>query len=286
MSIRYTVRPCDNGDFPLVDRDEDGDDISDYIDEIDLRPRGRRPQNHTVLVQVCKKNNTQAGNSTGKNATLITTAEGQERCQLKRVRVTSLGGEIPGKMSEGEIPQEILEEIERDGEWTVNQNGTEPGEKRVGRQRRQAEGNWTGGDISSGASEDGGTGMEIVENRTDTGAEDKSEERRDVPSETFGTTEELEEGNEISLNGTPLLRKDSASGAEPSPSEEMGEKFVWKNLIQAEPEPLTVDLLDLEYNYTAANNNQTQIGLSLDYDDYGQQVPFSVCLLFTFIKYM
>ncbi|XP_035505076.1 coagulation factor VIII [Scophthalmus maximus] len=271
MSIRYTVRPCDNGDFPLVDRDEDGDDISDYIDEIDLRPRGRRPQNHTVLVQVCKKNNTQAGNSTGKNATLITTAEGQERCQLKRVRVTSLGGEIPGKMSEGEIPQEILEEIERDGEWTVNQNGTEPGEKRVGRQRRQAEGNWTGGDISSGASEDGGTGMEIVENRTDTGAEDKSEERRDVPSETFGTTEELEEGNEISLNGTPLLRKDSASGAEPSPSEEMGEKFVWKNLIQAEPEPLTVDLLDLEYNYTAANNNQTQIGLSLDYDDYGQQ---------------
>ncbi|XP_023263153.1 coagulation factor VIII-like [Seriola lalandi dorsalis] len=270
MSIHYTVRPCDNGDLPLVDRDRDEDDITDYIDQIDLLPRGRRSQNNTVLVRVCKKppaiNNTQSGNFTNDKTEGTGAAEGQI-CQLKRVSVT--GGD-PNRVSEGEIPQDILEKIEIDGELTVTQNGTEPVENHGSRQRRQAEGNWTDGDIFSGASEAGGTGTEIggqaAENKTDTDAEIKSNER----SEMNGTKEELLKSNEILLNSNPLLTK-TISTVEPSSSEEIDENFVLQNYIQSEPDRLSVDLLALDTNYTA-NNNETQIDLSLEYDDYSYQM--------------
>lgn len=285
MSIRYSVRPCDNGDLLLVDHDRDEDDISDYIDL--LEPRSRRPQNRTVLVKVCTKplanNSTQSGNSPRQNipndkAEGTGAAEGQSICQLKRVPVTSLGGEKPNKVSEGGIPQDILEELERDGEWTVTENGTEPGEKRSVRQRRQAEGNW-----SSGALEDGGIefGGEAVENRNNNGAEIKSEERRDMPHEMNRTKEEPEESNEILLNSDPLLTK-NISTVEPSTSEEMDGNFVTQKHIQSERERLTVDLLDLEYNYNLDNNNATEIDLSLEYDDYSQQVLFSLCLVYIY----
>ncbi|XP_071314337.1 coagulation factor VIII [Trachinotus anak] len=279
MSIHYTVRPCDNGDFPLVDRYVDEDDISAFIDQIDLLPRGRKPQNHTVLVKVCKKlanNSTQAGNSSGQNVTNDKTegtvaAEGQSLCQLKRVAVTSQGGE-PNRAVEGKIPQDILEEIERDGERIVTQNETEPGENPGGRQKRQAEGNCTDGDISSGASEDGETeiSQEAAGNKTDTGAEVKSEEGNEMLSEKNGTKEELEKSNEILLNRNPPLRE-KVSTVEPSSSEEMDENFVPQNYIQSEPDRLTADLLQLlDYNYTA-DNNATQTDLSLEYDDYSYQ---------------
>uniref|UniRef100_A0A4W6C3F6 Coagulation factor VIII, procoagulant component n=1 Tax=Lates calcarifer TaxID=8187 RepID=A0A4W6C3F6_LATCA len=116
MSILYTVIPCDNGDLPLVDRDEENEDISDFIDKINLQPRGIRPQNDTILVKVCKKplanNNTQSGNSSGQNVT----AEGQSICQLKRVKVTSPRGEEPNEVSDEGVPQDILEEIAREGD--------------------------------------------------------------------------------------------------------------------------------------------------------------------------
>lgn len=287
MSIHYTVRPCDNEDLPLVDRDRDEDDIFDYIDQIDLRPRGTRPQNRTVLVRVCKKpltnNNTQSVNISGQNVTDDKTegteAERQSGCQLKIVTLTSQEGEEPTMMSEGTIPQDILEEIEMGGEWTVSHNGTEDGGERGVRQRRQADGNGTDVDISSGASEDGGTGIEIqeqaAENMTDTGAEIKAEERNEMSSVNDGTKEDLEESNEILLNSNPLLNK-KASTVEPTNSED-------QNYIQSEPEKLKADLLDLKYNYTADGNNTTGIGLSVEYDDYNQEVLFSVCVCLFYI---
>ncbi|XP_060935114.1 coagulation factor VIII [Limanda limanda] len=272
MSISYSVLPCNSGGLH-VDHDEDAEDISDYIDQFSLLPRGSRPENHTVLVKVCKKplddNSTQSGNSTGQN---VTHTKEQAICHLKRVSVTSARGQKTDKVSEGGIPLDILEELERDEEWTVtNQTGT--GKTGGGRQRRQAEGNWTDGDVSSGASEDGGADLEIdggiVGNITDTVAEVTSQGRSDMPSEEIGPKEELEESNEISLKSTPLLTKKVAA-LEPSTSEEMDKNFVWKNYIQAEPEQLKVDLPLLEYNYTA-DNNETQIDLSLEYDDYDHQ---------------
>ncbi|XP_038555621.1 coagulation factor VIII isoform X3 [Micropterus salmoides] len=261
MSISYSVRPCDVGDLPLVDHDGDQEDIFDYLDQIDLQPRGRRLQNHTVLVKVCKKqvtnNNTQSVKTSGQNVTNDKTegtgAEGESGCKIKKVKVTSLEG------GGGEIPLDVLEKIERGGEWTVSQNGTEPGGERSGRQRRQAEGNWTDVDISSGASEDRGTGIEIreetMENRNHTGAEGKAEERSEMSSVNNGTEGELNERNEILLKGNPQLDKKVSTV-----------EVIDQNHIQSEPERLTVELLELEYN------NTTGTDLSLEYDDYSQEV--------------
>lgn len=269
MNIRYTVHPCDNGDLQQVDRDGFEDDISDYIDQIDQQPRGRRPQNHTVLVRVCKKltdNNTQSVNSS------IQAAERQ--CHLRKVAVTSQSRRNPNMVSEGEIPTDILEEIERDGKYTVAQNGTEPGEKPSDRQRRQAEENWTD---SYEASEGAGSGRQReVENSTDTSAEVKPVERDEMPSEKNGTNEELKDSNEIYLNSEALLNQ-KFSTVEPVLSEEMDENLS-QNHIQSEPERLRADMMDLEYNYTASNNT-TSLDLALDYDDYSE-------VSFFFLRYL
>ncbi|XP_073343147.1 coagulation factor VIII [Pagrus major] len=291
MSIIYTVRPCNGDELPLVDRDEMDEDLSQYIDQFE--PRGRRPQNHTVSVRECKK--PLAGNNTGQNLTDDNTegtgAEGQSGCKE--------GGDA---QLDGGIPEDILEEIQKDGDWMVSENGTEAGGEGVVRQRRQAEGNGTDVDISSGASEDGGTEIEIgerdVENVTDTVAEVKSEEISEIPSvnnegieigdqdvenktNTFEeirseerseisgvnneTKRELEESNEILLNSNPPTKTVSTSGQ--TKSEEMGQ-----NYFQSEPERLKVDLLDQKVNSTADNNQSAGIGLSLDYDDYSEEV--------------
>uniref|UniRef100_UPI003AB01E3A coagulation factor VIII n=1 Tax=Centroberyx gerrardi TaxID=166262 RepID=UPI003AB01E3A len=153
MSILYTVRPCDNGDLPLVDNEDD--DLSYYLDEIlGPRARSRRPQNRTVTVRLCKKpfpndNATQSVNTTD-NVTNDVTAEpgaagGESLCEVRNVTVTSSQGDNGNMVTEGEIPQDILEELERDGEWTasVAQDGG------GGRQRRQAEGDGTDGHDST-----------------------------------------------------------------------------------------------------------------------------------------
>ncbi|KAM7417567.1 hypothetical protein PAMA_017283 [Pampus argenteus] len=241
MSIHYTVRPCDNGDLPLVDHNEDEDDISDYIDRLDLGPRSRRPQNHTAMVTVCKEplanNNTQSAVATGQNVTV----DENSGCQMVKVA------------DEG-IPLDVLENIE------MEELGGEGGS----RQRRQAEGNQTDEDINSGATEDKATGMqnelEGMENRTDTGTEVKAELSN-------STNEELEERNEIFLDSNPLLIK-KVSTVEVSSSQEMDENLVPQNHIETKPEQ-SVDLLRLDYNYY---DNATEIDLSLEYDDYSQEV--------------
>lgn len=273
MSIRYTVRPCDNGDLPLVDWDGDEDDISEYIDQLGLQPRGRRPQNHTVLVRVCN-NDTQLASTSGQNITNDKTEgtgnAGQPACQLKKVTVTP-----QDMVSQEGIPLDVLKKIKRDEESTVSRTGTEPGGNRGGRQRREAEGNWTDV-VSSGALEDGGTGIEIVENRTDSGAEVKAEESSEMLSVNNGTKGGLEERNEISLNSNPLQNK------KPSTVELNSEEMA-QNYIQSEPERLKVELLDLENIVTADNNNTTKIDLSLEYDDYTEEVLFSVCVCLIYI---
>ncbi|XP_071371278.1 coagulation factor VIII [Centroberyx affinis] len=269
MSIRYTVRPCDNGDLPLVDNEDD--ELSDYLDEIlGPRVRSRRPQNRTVTVRLCKKpfpndNATQSVNTTDNNTL----------CEVRNVMVTSSQGDNGNMVSEGEIPQDILEELERDGEWTasVAQDGVRPGPgpggQGGGRQRRQAEGDGTDGHVD--VSEGRGTGIEVggeaAGNRTDTGAKMKAEVRGEVAREKNGTKGELEESNEILLN--PLLNKKDST-LEPSSSQDLDQNLVAQNHIQSELQ--TVDLLDLGYyNDTKYNETAARIALSLEYDDYTQE---------------
>ncbi|KAK5925006.1 hypothetical protein CgunFtcFv8_017569 [Champsocephalus gunnari] len=225
MSISYSVRHSDDGD--LVDRVGLEDDISDYIDEIDLQPRGRRPENRTMLAKILTW------------------------CQRE------------------ESPQDVLEELERDGDWIVSQNETEA-EGRGSRFKRNAEGNWTDLDISSGSSEDGATGIEIgeeVQNTTDALVKVKAEEKSETPSMSNGTKEGLEESNDIFLKGNPQLNE-KISPLELSLSAEMRQNLIPQNHVKAERERLTSDLLDLDYNYTADHN---MINLSLEYDDYSQE---------------
>uniref|UniRef100_A0A8C2WSE7 Coagulation factor VIII, procoagulant component n=1 Tax=Cyclopterus lumpus TaxID=8103 RepID=A0A8C2WSE7_CYCLU len=86
---------------------------------------------------------------------------------------------------------------------------------------------------------------------------------------------DLEESNEILLDRNPQLNeKKSTVGL--SNSEEMDQNLVPLNNIRSEPERLTADLRVLEYNGTVDNNITTGLELSLEYDDYEQEVPFSL----------
>ncbi|MEQ2224051.1 hypothetical protein ILYODFUR_003489 [Ilyodon furcidens] len=148
MSIRYTVRACNDGEFSLVDHNVD-EDISDYYDNIVQQPRGLRAQNGTMLVRVCKK--PVANNTTVTNNTTLSKDEGP-LCELRRMSVASVRREqVP---EDAGIPQDVLEKVERDGGWRAGENLTGAEENRGGRQKREAGGNWTGSnDISLTAEE-------------------------------------------------------------------------------------------------------------------------------------
>lgn len=269
MSIYYSVRSCDNGDLPLVSNERDEDDISDYIDQIDLMPRGTRPQNRTVTVRVCDKaltnNNTQSVNQ---NVTDERGGERQSGCKLKKVTLTSQGGG-PTMMPEDRIPEDILEKIAKGEEQMAVHNGTG-----LVRERRQAEGNEADVDISSGALQDEGTGSRIreqsEEERTITEpAQIKSQDRKETSSINNGTKEDLEQSNHILKKSNPLVDKTASTG-EPTNSEDL-------DYFHSEPEKLKLYLQNLVQNYTAVSNNMSGIGLSVDYDDYREEVLFSAC---------
>ncbi|CAG09735.1 unnamed protein product, partial [Tetraodon nigroviridis] len=240
MSIQYTVLTCEKD--LLVDREIDEDDISDYLDALDLSPRGMRPRSGRVLLRVCKKipvsNSTQLVNASAVNAT------DDRRCYLKEVTFTRLGKEDVNTTSGEKIPEDILEELEIDGEVT-KAPGESGGEGAV-RQRRQAEDTRT-----RSGEEDREEGMEIQKQTLG------NETNTTFTTEKNGTKEELEEGNEISLSGTPARSK-VTSTVEPATSEQMVQ-----NHIPYEGERLK-PLRQQSHNFTGNE-------LSIDYDDYNQE---------------
>lgn len=250
MSVHYTVLTCEREDL-LVDREIDEDDISDYIDSLGLGPRGMRPQNGTVLLRVCKKvpvnNSTQSVNASALNATE------DRRCYLKKVTFTPPGREEDNVVSGDRIPEDILEELDIDGEVAEAANRT--GGERAVRQRRQSEENGT----RSG--EDGGEeGMEIQKQSVGNGT------NTTFTTEKNRTEEEREEANEISLSGTPARNK-VTSTVEPVTSEE-----TVPNYIPSEAEKLKP--------HQQLSHNLTGNELSMEYDDYTQEVRLlkPVCL--------
>lgn len=243
MSIQYSVLTCEREDL-LVDREIDEDDISDYIDTLDLGPRGLRPQNGTVLLRVCKKvpvnNSTQSVNASARNAT------DDRRCYLKEVTFAPPGRKDANGTSGERIPEDILEELEIDGEVTEARNGT--GGERAVRRRREAEDNLTPGE------EGRGEGMEIQKHTVGNGTSSTFAERN-------RTKEELEEANEISLSGAP--RNKVTSTVEPVTSKEM-----ILNYVPSEAEKLKPP--------QQQSHNLTGNELSVEYDDYNQEVRFLV----------
>ncbi|XP_015240136.1 PREDICTED: coagulation factor VIII-like [Cyprinodon variegatus] len=167
MSIRYTVRPCNDATYSLVDNDLTYEDISEYVDRID-QPRGLRPENGTMLVRECRKS--AVNNTSDQNVTLVRDKE--VLCKLRRVPVASVKREQVST-DEG-IPEDILTKVERDGSWKAPENQTQAEDNRGGRQKREAGGNWTqNNDISLDAK--ASTGEKIPPGNTISPKEDMSE---------------------------------------------------------------------------------------------------------------
>ncbi|XP_049597125.1 venom prothrombin activator pseutarin-C non-catalytic subunit [Syngnathus scovelli] len=252
MSIHYSVCPC-NYEETLVDRDEDIDDISDCVDAL---PKSRRPQN-TTMIWVCK-NITDSPNDTGGDNEW--TVRGDQICQLQQV--SSEGGN-PISALEGGIPEEVLEELERNGKWIVDLNDTE--DERSGRQRRQAEGNWTHEDLSAAEIGDDEirwqSGGQTKENGTDFGVEMNPNQTSVMSLETNVTKEE---SNEILPDTNPNLKDNLLTESN------LLDQLVRETHIENVSEELTVESLWVDYNSTSRKNT-TGINLSLDYDDYNQE---------------
>lgn len=266
MSIQYTVRSCDHGDNGLVDIERDADDISDYIDQLELGPRSIRPQNNTVLVRVCKRplapNDTQSLNTSDANAagnsTNVTQTDRQSRCQLKRVKLKTQDRQN----TDGVIPQDVLDELEIDKEL-VSPNATT-------RQRRQVEGNRTSAEMSNEASGDGVTltaiWEHVMENRNDSTAPATTDGGNQTLSANKASGEDSHDNNEIVLNSDAHLDINSST-APPLNSSHLSH-------IQLAPGRLRLLELDIEKNRTAGSNYTAGIQMSVEYDDYSDEVIF------------
>lgn len=250
MSIQYTVLTCERDDL-IVDHELDEDNFSDYVDNLVLGVRGMRPRNHTVLIKVCNKvpinNSTHSFNTSALNAT-----DGR-RCYLKKVTLTPPGGEDANITSGERIPEDVLEELQLDGEVKAAPNGILRVGERALRRRRQAEDDGRDFDIYSG--DKGGEERSEIQERP-------AEIRTNTSANATGIsrTKELEEGNEILLTGNPANGKKSFT-VEPVTSEEMVQ-----NYIMSEEEKFKRHLQQL--GNIAANE------LSVEYDDYDQEVLF------------
>lgn len=276
MTIQYTVVPCGNGELSLVDHDGYTEDISDYIDQLDMGPRGMRPQNNTVLVRVCKKrlahNNTRSFNASDPNVagnrTDVTKVDRQPRCQLRRVPLKSQGRQDTVEI----IPQDVLEGLDVGRELPSSQNVTDGGGESGVRLRRQLEGNGMDVDMGSGASEDGVTVTweQDVENRTDSVAEAKADGSNQTASVNSASGEEFDDSNEIVLSSNPLLSLKPTTVA-PTVSDD-------QNYVRLESEKRQSHKVELESNNTADSNYTTRIGLAVEYDDYSQEVPIPQCV--------
>ncbi|XP_054647873.1 coagulation factor VIII [Dunckerocampus dactyliophorus] len=211
MSFRYSVCPCD-GDFL------NPDDIADCGDQTYLIPKGKKLQSDPQqMINVTKVS------SEGRN-------------------------EAPAKKEEEGIPLDILEELERNGDWIVAVKDTEL--ERSGRRRRQAEGNWT----SSREAEDGESKEELGGESVENGTDATVEPRNESPLEMNVT---MEESNEILLQRNPGFPENiSSNSLEMDQESESGSGQQGVNLL-------------MDYNYTAIKN--TGISLSVDYDDYNQE---------------
>nr|XP_061793417.1 coagulation factor VIII-like [Nerophis lumbriciformis] len=257
MSTSYTVCPCGFGN-PYVDQDEDIDGLADCVG---LLPKSKRPHNKKNMVWVCK-NNTESQYDTGDN--IEWTVKGDQICQMRRLTVESLDGENSTSELEGGIPLDVLNELERNGEWIEDVNGTE--HNRNGRQRRWVEGNGTQGHFSSaGPGNDklkGQFGEKTPKNGTDTSVEKKTDQKNVMPLEINATRVE---SNEIIPDRNPSFKEKLLSESD---SLEMDKNFR-ESHISNDSEDQTVDSPRIVYNSTGANNT-TGINLSVDYDDYSQ----------------
>uniref|UniRef100_A0A4W5QDY1 Coagulation factor VIII, procoagulant component n=1 Tax=Hucho hucho TaxID=62062 RepID=A0A4W5QDY1_9TELE len=141
MSAHYSVLSCN---IELLVDNEDleyglEDALPDYVDHF-FKPRSLypQPQNRTVAVRVCRK---QPGDHGSDNNVTFKAGDQRSICEVRYVTVSSADEEA-NLLSQGGIPTDVLEQLEKDGEWKAseNQEGGDLGGEQGGngRQRRQA----------------------------------------------------------------------------------------------------------------------------------------------------
>ncbi|KAB5554203.1 hypothetical protein PHYPO_G00047470 [Pangasianodon hypophthalmus] len=112
MSVRYSVFNCER-EFPLVDTDDDDDDLEDHIDKHFSILRSFRKRNRTVAIQVCQKVSSNTTQTEQQNATKMPLEKKGEKtilvCKRKFVPVDE--AEDLDVLSQGGIPQDILDEL-------------------------------------------------------------------------------------------------------------------------------------------------------------------------------
>uniref|UniRef100_A0A8C7IAM4 Coagulation factor VIII, procoagulant component n=1 Tax=Oncorhynchus kisutch TaxID=8019 RepID=A0A8C7IAM4_ONCKI len=231
MSARYSVLSCN---IELLVDNEDveyglEDVLPDYVDHF-FKPRSLhpQPQNRTVPVRVCRK---QPGDHGSDNNVTFKAGDQRSICEVRYVTVSSADEEA-NLLSQGGIPTDVLEQLEKDGEWKAseNQEGGDLGGEQGGngRQRRQA--GLEGGE--------NGERNKLVENSEEEVEEQKVEvlDQLKVEEQKAGDVHPLSNNTHTELD-TPLL-----------------------------------DLLDLNFsNVSNDNETAPRNAVSLEYDDYSEE---------------
>lgn len=111
MSVRYSVFNCER-ERPLVDND-DYDDLEEHINEQFPIPRSFRKRNRTVTIQICQKVSSNTSQTEQQNANTIPleTKEETNTLECKRKLVPVDDAEDLDILSQGGIPQDILDQL-------------------------------------------------------------------------------------------------------------------------------------------------------------------------------
>ncbi|KAG7464564.1 hypothetical protein MATL_G00166880 [Megalops atlanticus] len=256
MSARYTVMYRQQK-VPLVDSD-------DYIDfEEHLNPRGYGGQNRTVTVRVCKPptgNRTLAAVVVGGNGT---ERDGQPTCVLKRITL----GRGTGAPSQGEIPANILRELERGagGGSTENSTGPAAGDARTSRSTESSRKPPCGAECQERRKRRS-TALSPSEKRRQSLLLDRLHRRRVQRRDTRGEDKDREAENQVLKVSSDSEGEDFSHFDKMQSSQDQTEY----GYNDQERQPLDLQVLDPQLN-VSDHGNLTRRGLTLEYDDYNSE---------------
>ncbi|KAG7282039.1 hypothetical protein CRUP_020144 [Coryphaenoides rupestris] len=234
MSVRYTVRPCDNN--PLVDEE---DDLTDFIDNV--MPMGPRA----------------AGlrNLTDNSANEIT--PGSREAENATVTLVARDNSLP----EGGIPQEVLDKLERDEDpYGVNLRG----QGRERKRRRAVDGKeevWTDErDGGSAVREDTRQAIGVMRRNGSQAAEaDKNAEK--WGNTTLGKNETRGQENNHSLDDTGRLTSINNTAVKLNVTQQPELDLQQVNPVDLQPEEVVDPVKLRSYNHTDNSS-------ALLYEDY------------------
>ncbi|KAJ3587510.1 hypothetical protein NHX12_011107 [Muraenolepis orangiensis] len=260
MSVRYTVKPCDNN--PLAESEDDL--LTDYIDNLSVGPRALRPRNPPA---------TEGPSTPDPNATRPTDLADHHTTNEITPGENTTGTSAEGdNLADAGIPREVLEELERDEEkWASGAVLT--GQGRGRKRRLAADGEeevfFLRDERDGGSAE--GEGRGVTRQTRDMGGRNgsdvaeagggKAEERGEATGGDNETNHIMEEHSLLTRMKTSAAALDVAR----PPQLDLAE------LNQVEPQPGgAVDSGELK-GPNNTDHNATGLALALEYEDYNSE---------------